>query len=58
MLLLGSDLTAASGGGKGWERVAAVDEGRRRIVAEDIRRAPQQDTSTREARSVFKNIRE
>jgi hypothetical protein len=32
---------------KGGERVAAVGEGRRRSVAEDIRRAPQQEFGIR-----------
>ena len=40
--VMGSEPTAAGGGVKGGERVAAVDEGRRRTNAEDIRRAPQQ----------------
>ena len=40
---MGSDGSAAGGGGKRPERVAAVGEGRRLTVAEDIRRAPQQD---------------
>ena len=40
--VMGSEPTAASGGVKGGERVAGVDEGRRRSVAEDIRRGPQQ----------------
>ena len=39
---VGSDGSAASGGGKRPERVAAVGEGRRCTVTEDIRRAPQQ----------------
>jgi len=39
---MGSEPTAAGGGVKGGERVAGVDEGRRRTAAEDIRRAPQQ----------------
>ena len=43
----GSDPTAAGGGVKGGERVAAVGEGRRCAVTEDIRRASQQDTGTK-----------
>ena len=44
---MGSDGSAAGGGGKRPERVAAVGEGRRRAVAEDIRRAPQQEARLR-----------
>jgi len=40
---MGSDGSAAGGGGTRLERVAAVGKGRRRTVAEDIRRAPQQE---------------
>ena len=41
--VMGSEPTTASGGVKEGERVAAVDEGRRLLKAEDIRREPQQE---------------
>ena len=45
---MGSDPTAASGGRREGERVAAVGERRRCVSTKDIRRAPQQGVPTRE----------